>query len=116
MLSTVNQTKLKRLDARGTDLSRVHSSLLGEAINTIEEVIMKNCSLSNEQIEAIFKNFGEDSKIRKLNIKYNGTYKHDLWEWSQKLKWNQELNIGVDVRYGHGSNYPGSDEHDFAEA
>ena len=116
MLSTVNQTKLKRLDLRGTDLSRVNSSLLGRAINTIEVVIMKSCGLSNEQIEAIFKNFGESSKIRKLNIKYNGTYKHDLWEWSQKLKWNHELNIGVDVRYGHDSNYPGSDEHDFEKA
>ena len=52
---------------------------------------------------------------RKLNIKYNGTYKHDLWKWSQELKWNHKLNVGVDVRYGHGSNYPGSDEHDFAE-
>ena len=77
---------------------------------------MKSSRLSNEQIEGIFKTFGKDSKLKKLNIKYNGTYSRELSEWADNLEWNHELKVGVSVRYGFDSNYPGSDEYDFSEA
>ena len=111
-------SKLKELDIRGTDLSSVDAALLGDAINMIDEVIMKSSRLSDEQIEGIFRTFGKDSKIKKLNIKYNGSdnqYNRKLSEWADELEWNNELKVGMSVRYGWDSNYPGSDEHDFSQ-
>ena len=113
----INASKLKKLDIRGTNLSSVDLALLGDAINAIEEVIMKSSSLSDMHIEAIFRTFGKESKLKKLNIKYNGKYNNrELSEWADKLEWNYELKAGLSVRYGHDSNYPGSDEYDFSEA
>ena len=110
-----DNSSLTRLDIRGTDLSNVDPATMGKAVNAIREVIMKNSRLSNEQIKAIFGAFGRHSKLKKLNIKYNGDdfrCSRELAEWADKLEWNSELNAGVSVRYGFNSNYPGSDEYD----
>merc|ERR1719203_633460 len=65
-------TKLKKLDLEGNDLSDVEPEALAKAFMQPEEVHLGGTKLGTEQITSILTSIGqEDTSLKKLNLKWN---------------------------------------------
>ena len=64
-------TKLRRLNLRSNDLSRVDAKVMAECVNKLEEVDMWNTSLRNEQVEEILLQINHKTTLKKLNLSGN---------------------------------------------
>ena len=62
------QTELKYLELRDTDLSEMEPQLLAGAINRIEEVAIDGCNLTTDQIEKILDNYLHEKERKLKNV------------------------------------------------
>ena len=65
------KTKLRILNIRSNDLSRVPAKVMAECVNKIEEVDMWNTSLNTEQVEQILLLAKRKTNLNSLNISGN---------------------------------------------
>ena len=61
-------SQLEKLDMRGNNLSLVEPSILGRAVNNLEEVNLGYCQLSQQQAEAILTESLVKTSLRKLDM------------------------------------------------
>eukprot|EP00092_Neocalanus_flemingeri_P033764 GFUD01036711.1.p1 GENE.GFUD01036711.1~~GFUD01036711.1.p1 ORF type:complete len:246 (-),score=70.24 GFUD01036711.1:20-757(-) len=65
------QTRLKVLNIRSNNLSRVQARVMAECVNRLEEVDMWNTSLNTEQVEQMLLLNRHSTKLKSLNISGN---------------------------------------------
>ena len=65
------ETKLRVLNIRSNNLSRVSAKVMAECVNNLEEVDMWNTSLNTEQVEQMLLVSKHRTKLKSLNISGN---------------------------------------------